>query len=190
MSSSLEDIVRSKEAANRPEDLAAALPILRQLLRELSKDCLQEMGFKKASLGRTGSTFTSPSHTGSLVRCAQQDEVRRNYPVPRPPSGTGLPRFGCHVRLRSALHARLDTARHQSCWWSRTSTRLLGVSGFPRSPTTRRSLKSASRVKSSTPAVRVVDLRVPREQNEFEHMLRVSPPALVGISLTFTSGTS
>lgn len=32
-----------------------------------------------------------------------------------------------------------------------------------------------------------MDLRVPREQNEFEHMLRVSPPALVGISLTFTS---
>lgn len=33
---SLEDIIRSKEAANRPRDLAA-LPILRQLLRELSK---------------------------------------------------------------------------------------------------------------------------------------------------------
>jgi len=33
---SLEDIIRSKEAANRPKDMAA-LPILRQLLRELSK---------------------------------------------------------------------------------------------------------------------------------------------------------
>lgn len=33
---SLEDIIRSKEAANRPKDLAA-LPILRQLLREISK---------------------------------------------------------------------------------------------------------------------------------------------------------
>jgi hypothetical protein len=33
---SLEDIIRSKEAANRPKDLAA-LPILRQLLRVLSK---------------------------------------------------------------------------------------------------------------------------------------------------------
>jgi hypothetical protein len=33
---SLEDIIRSKEAANRPKDLAA-LPILRQLLNELKK---------------------------------------------------------------------------------------------------------------------------------------------------------
>jgi hypothetical protein len=33
---SLEDIIRSKEAANRPKDLAA-LPILRQLLQEISK---------------------------------------------------------------------------------------------------------------------------------------------------------
>jgi hypothetical protein len=33
---SLEDIIRSKEAANRPKDLAA-LPVLRQLLKELEK---------------------------------------------------------------------------------------------------------------------------------------------------------
>jgi hypothetical protein len=33
---SLEDIIRSKEAANRPRDLAA-LRILRQLLREIEK---------------------------------------------------------------------------------------------------------------------------------------------------------
>jgi hypothetical protein len=33
----LEDIIRSKEAANRPKD-QAALPLLRQLLRELGRD--------------------------------------------------------------------------------------------------------------------------------------------------------
>jgi magnesium-protoporphyrin IX monomethyl ester (oxidative) cyclase len=37
------------------------------------------------------------------------------------------------------------------------------------------------------PRVRIVDLRIPRERREFERVLRSSPPALVGISLTFTS---
>ncbi len=37
------------------------------------------------------------------------------------------------------------------------------------------------------PWVRIVDLRIPRERRRFEHLVRSSPPALVGISLTFTS---
>jgi radical SAM superfamily enzyme YgiQ (UPF0313 family) len=37
------------------------------------------------------------------------------------------------------------------------------------------------------PRVRIVDLRIPRERKRFERVLRSSPPALVGISLTFTS---
>jgi hypothetical protein len=35
--------------------------------------------------------------------------------------------------------------------------------------------------------VRVVDLRIPREKRRFERTLRQAPPALAGISLTFTS---
>jgi hypothetical protein len=37
------------------------------------------------------------------------------------------------------------------------------------------------------PQTRVVDLRIPRERKRFERLLGSSPPALVGISLTFTS---
>jgi magnesium-protoporphyrin IX monomethyl ester (oxidative) cyclase len=37
------------------------------------------------------------------------------------------------------------------------------------------------------PAVRIVDLRIPREWRQLENQLRSTPPALVGISLTFTS---